>query len=334
MANKLVGIDIGASMIKVVQVEDNKLVSFCVQTLPDHLVQDGNIVSLEAMSEIIREILKKMNVRKGNACISLKGSNVFVRSLTVPQMSEEQLLYNIPYEFKDYINEELKNYTYDYSMISSVEEMEKRNQLVDDELFNTMDVLAAACPIKMVEDIQYLCKKSNLKLVGLMPEICSYINVIRNHKQLDHEYCIVNIGYNSTNVEIFDGDTYKASRKIEIGLNRVDELIAENMNVDIHVAHTYFMNNFEKCQDLDYVNDVYRTMAIDLSRALNFYLFNYRDSKLNDVYICGGGAMIEALMESFKEVLDLNVHYASEILPFVHSDANTLFEAIGLTLEG
>ena len=49
-------------------------------------------------------------------------------------------------------------------------------------------------------------------------------------------------------------------------------------------------------------------------RALNFYQFSNPDSRLEDIWICGGGASIEAMRQSLKESLDVNIHDAGELL--------------------
>ena len=52
----------------------------------------------------------------------------FLRNVTMPEMTAEQLVYNLPYEFRDYITDELKKYVFDYSW-GSGEEMLKGKKL-------------------------------------------------------------------------------------------------------------------------------------------------------------------------------------------------------------
>ncbi len=315
MAKRRLGIDIGANTLKVVLLEENKIMASSIQVLPDHLVKDGNITSLEVLSELIRSICQEMDVKNLDTSIVLSESLSFVRNITMPFMNEEQLIYNIPFEFKDYINDELSDYVFDYAMISDEKEILERQALENNELSNTMDVLVAACSKKIIEDMTYLCKKCNLKLKRIIPYAFSYIQLIRQLKDNHKEYCFIDIGYDSMKLSIYSSDEFKASRRIDVGLKNVDDIISQNKNVDIHIAHTYGMNNFENCLSDDDVMNFFRSMAIEISRALNFYRFNYRDSRLDDVYICGGGSKILPLIQIFKSTLnEYTIHLADELM--------------------
>ena len=49
-------------------------------------------------------------------------------------------------------------------------------------------------------------------------------------------------------------------------------------------------------------------------RALNFYQFSNPESRLEDIYICGGGASIATMRKSLEVNLDVKIHEAGELL--------------------
>ena len=43
---------------------------------------------------------------------------VFIKNVEMPPMSVDQLKYNLPFEFNDYITGERKEYVFDYAVVS------------------------------------------------------------------------------------------------------------------------------------------------------------------------------------------------------------------------
>jgi type IV pilus assembly protein PilM len=126
------------------------------------------------------------------------------------------------------------------------------------------------------------------------------------------------------------------TRVLEFGLKNIDDLIAEQMGVDVHLAHNYFISNYEDCQKQEYCVNAYNNIAVELARALNFYHFSNPDSTLSDVWLCGGGAAIEPLREAIRTNLEnMKLHEAGEL---VHGskgidDWHRYLAAVGITME-
>jgi type IV pilus assembly protein PilM len=134
---------------------------------------------------------------------------------------------------------------------------------------------------------------------------------------------------------MFREDRHMVTRVLELGMNSLDQVIADAYSVDVHLAHTYLLSNYENCQSKEYCMNAYGSITVELMRALNFYRFSNPDSHLEDIWICGGGACIRPLQESISETLDLKIHTAAELLPdgmAVEADY-ALLQAIGITME-
>ena len=322
MASKnIVGIDIGTNLLKMVQIDNAKTKKSISVLLPDQLVKNGRVVSIETMSEIIRTTLKENGISSNKAAVVLHGDQVFVRALSLPKMSEEQALYNIPFEFKDYITQELKDYAFDYTLLSVNE--------------NSIDVLAAACPKALIEDIRLMIRKSGMKLVKLAPGLSAFLALIKKIGEEGHECCFLDIGYESIELHIFEKEHYKVSRRLDIGLKNIDEIVADIFHVDIHLAHTYFLNNYEDCQSHPRVISGFNSISIEINRALNFYRFNNPDSIINDLFVCGGGALVPNLMNIVEATIDLDVHNAKDLLSFDLrcKDEALMVQAIGIAVD-
>ena len=332
MAKSCLGIDIGKDQMKLVLMKGENIVKTASVQMPEGLLKDGRIVSVETTGELIRKTMKENKIRCKEAAVVVSSGICFLRNVTMPEMTAEQLVYNLPYEFRDYITDELKKYVFDYSW-GSGEEMPKGKKLKkaskkkkkeekpeeeENQKRNEMELLAAAAPLEVMEDLRLMTRKAGLKLTFAAPEVSACENLLhyklRNEQDKDKEYGILDLGSTSSRLFIFKGDRHQVTRVIERGMEQVEELLADTFHIDIHLAHTWLLANHEDCIYSEVCQDAFSQISVELMRALNFYQFSNPESRLEDIYICGGGASIVTMRQSLEENLDVKIHEAGELL--------------------
>lgn len=330
MAKSCLGIDIGKDQLKLVLMKGENIVKTASVQMPEGLLKDGRIVSVETTGELIRKTMKENKIRCKESAVVVSSGICFLRNVTMPEMTAEQLVYNLPYEFRDYITDELKKYVFDYSW-GSGEEMPKGKKLKkaskkkeekpeeeENQKRNEMELLAAAAPLEVMEELRLMTRKAGLKLTFAAPEVSACENLLhyklRNEQDKDKEYGILDLGSTSSRLFIFKGDRHQVTRVIERGMEQVEELLADNFHIDIHLAHTWLLANHEDCIHSEVCQDAFSQISVELMRALNFYQFSNPESRLEDIYICGGGASIATMRQSLEENLDVKIHEAGELL--------------------
>ena len=332
MAKSCLGIDIGKDQMKLVLMKGENIVKTASVQMPEGLLKDGRIVSVETTGELIRKTMKENKIRCKEAAVVVSSGICFLRNVTMPEMTAEQLVYNLPYEFRDYITDELKKYVFDYSW-GSGEEMPKGKKLKkaskkkkkeekpeeeENQKRNEMELLAAAAPLEVMEDLRLMARKAGLKLTFAAPEVSACENLLhyklRNEQDKDKEYGILDLGSTSSRLFIFKGDRHQVTRVIERGMEQVEELLADTFHIDIHLARTWLLANHEDCIHSEVCQDAFSQISVELMRALNFYQFSNPESRLEDIYICGGGASIATMRQSLEENLDVKIHEAGELL--------------------
>ena len=332
MAKSCLGIDIGKDQMKLVLMKGENIVKTASVQMPEGLLKDGRIVSVETTGELIRKTMKENKIRCKEAAVVVSSGICFLRNVTMPEMTAEQLVYNLPYEFRDYITDELKKYVFDYSW-GSGEEMPKGKKLKkaskkkkkeekpeeeENQKRNEMELLAAAAPLEVMEELRLMTRKAGLKLTFAAPEVSACENLLhyklRNEQDKDKEYGILDLGSTSSRLFIFKGDRHQVTRVIERGMEQVEELLADTFHTDIHLAHTWLLANHEDCIHSEVCQDAFSQISVELMRALNFYQFSNPESRLEDIYICGGGASIATMRQSLEENLDVKIHEAGELL--------------------
>ena len=333
MSQSYLGLDIGESTVKIAVVKDGRVLRLCAAPLPDNLVRDGRVTSPDALAEELRALLRREKISTKKCALALPPADAYVRRISVPYMTQEQLEVNLPYEFHDYIQKDKDLYFYDYAVVGVREE---------NGASKTLELLAAAALKTAIADYRVMLRKAGLKLSVAVPEYLTYRNLISRYESMHPEghpleYCIVDMGHRAIRVHMYRNGVYETSRTIEYGGASIDALIADAEAVDPHVAADYKLANYAGAQEVPACRDLYNKIAVEILRAVNFYGFNMPESDLRDIYFGGGLAKVSALMDTIRGSLDLKFHPIEELLPAADEDGECVAAvcpaAIGAALE-
>lgn len=347
MGKAYVGIDIGYDRLKLALVKDGRIKKAAIEKMPEHMMRDGKIVSAESMGEFIKDCLRRNRISCDRAALVLPEESMFVKNVRMPGMSVDQLKYNLPYEFADYLTDEVKNYNFDYA-IDSISEVkteddgeenaeEKPKRKLKNKTPKVMELLGAALKTEYLDEIRLMMKKAGLKFCKAAPEIFAYSALIEKASDANKkkDCCIIDLGYHSVRMYMFSNGKYETTRTFETGLSVVAEILAETLDVDKHLAQTYLINNHDNAQNNEKCLESYDRISVEIMRALNFYRFSNPDSSLNDIYLCGGGSEISSLRTAIATTLeDYEVHSGDELLgnASLPEDAANHLLSTGITL--
>lgn len=329
MAKTCLGIDIGKEQMKLVLMKGERIIRTASVPMPDGLMRDGRIVSVESAGEVLRKAMKTNRIHCRDAAVVLPYSVCYLRNLTMPKMTHEQMMYNIPYEFRDYISDELKTYAFDYMQYDKTKPEE--------------EMLAVAVPLEILEDYRLIARKAGLKLRLAAPEVSSceallhyYLN---KHEDMDRdqEYGILDLGSNSSRLMIFKGHRHQVTRTVDQGMERVEELLADQNHIDIHLAHEWLLSNHEDCVNSEVCQEAFTQISVEIMRALNFYQFSNPGSRLETIWVCGSSAAAEAMKERLQENLDVQVldavQFFNSFCAKTKGDTGSMFfQAAGIAL--
>lgn len=310
MAKPMIGFDIGTASLKLAVVTKKGIERLAVETLPENLVRDGTIVSYEAMANFIKDAAQRNRIRGGDCAIVLPVGVSFLRQLLMPIMTVDQLEFNLPYEFRDYVEQSKEAFYYDYAMLSMMEGT--------DDQQGEMEILGAAVPKQAIENYRMMFHRAGFTLQIAAPAECAFSNLLRMYiarQEQAEECCIIDVGHTATRMYFYTGSRFETNRVIDTGAVDFDRAIAEARNIDEHVARSHKETKYEGTFELDEVRDVCEAIAVEVMKAINFYGLNNRNSNLENAYICGGGAYIADLVEAVRRASGLNVQGIDSLLP-------------------
>src|SRR4030067_3631312 len=91
----VIGVDIGSSAIKIVELKDTKkgyqLVNYGIAPIPSEVIVDGAIMDSFAIVEAVNNLLAEKKIQTKDAALSVSGHSVIIKKITLPAMTEEEL---------------------------------------------------------------------------------------------------------------------------------------------------------------------------------------------------------------------------------------------------
>ena len=311
MASKMIGIDIGSNLIKFAVCSNGVVEKTVAERIPEGFIKNGRVAAPGAMSEFLKTVCKERGIRPGPCALILPPEVVLAHRVTMPVMAEKELMLNLPFEFRDFVGNETGKYDYDYSVV---------------EVRDKAMVLYAAAVAKDVAEAYYeVLKKAGFTLKLAMPVEMAWLNLIRKAKNEPKTLCVLDAGHSVTRVSIYSNENYEMGREIEMGGKSVDQAIASFQQIDPYAARTRKEADLDDITSADCCADVYADIAVEVMRIVNFYRSNANNgAELQDIYYCGGSAMLKSLRTAVLKRTNMTLHHISRLVsaaPGVEEDS-------------
>ncbi len=307
MSRSVLGLDFGSSTLKAAVWDGTTVSQMVEEPMPEQLVRGGVITSADAMAAFLKGVLKKHRIRVRRAAVILPASQVFVQVSELPAMTQEQLRLNLPYEFRDFISENRGNYFYDYALIDT-----RKNEAGE---VASMRMVTAAVSKELIRTYDNLCRWAGLKLVTAIPVEMAYANLLRiGQKEPGRDQCIIDCGHRGFRIYFYRGETFETARVGELGGAGIDELLADLLETDVHIAHVRKETNLQGELDSEEVRGRFQDILREVQRAINFYHFSNPDRQLAIGYLCGGSSRLDYIRQQLQDLTQLELHPITDLL--------------------
>ncbi len=313
MSKKIkVGFDLGNNSLKIA-VNKNGRLELHELPFPEHLMEEDNITMPHAFSAFLKKARKELNLPKGPAGLVLPASHAICRLVSMPMMSVEQLLLNLPYEFSDFIHGETHQYYCDYALCQEPDLVQQ-----DEDAPKELTMMAAAVEKQKVQDYVSMFSAGGFSIKRMLPQEMSLIQLVKAYRQIrpdaPREFCFIDLGYQSTRIFVVQDDRIQVTRRIAIGCRDLNGVVADVLNVDRFLADAYKRSNHQGVLEDLRCMEVYEQIAVEALKLVNFYHFTYRQSQLDGVYLIGGGAQLQPLRQTLEQTLNLPALSIDELM--------------------
>ena len=340
----LIGVDISSSSVKMVELAHDgkkgyRLERYAIEILPRDAVADGNIVNLEACAESVRRAWKKLGTSTKQVAIALPSSHVITKKIIVPAgQRDDELEVLVESEANQYIPFALEEVNLDFQIIgpspSSSEDIE---------------VLIAASRREKVEDRVAVAEAAGLK--AMMVDVESYaqlaaFDLIESHlpeANAGRIIALVDVGAHATTLTVLRNRQMLYTREQAFGGNQLTQDIARLFGMSFEEAEAdKRRNNLPENYESELLKPFVENMALEVSRALQFFFTSTQFSAVDHIVLAGGCATLPGADEAVASRTQVNTTVAN---PFARmslservransllTDASSLVVACGLAL--
>src|SRR6185436_1363728 len=121
----LVGLDIGSSSVKAVELAKSKkgyiLTGFAAETLGPDAVVDGAIMDAPGVADSIKRTLTLGKFKPKSVATGVSGHSVIVKRVTLPAATPEEVEASIQFDAEQYIPFEISEVNMDYQVVGAAQ---------------------------------------------------------------------------------------------------------------------------------------------------------------------------------------------------------------------
>ncbi|HLO24965.1 MAG TPA: type IV pilus assembly protein PilM [Geobacteraceae bacterium] len=312
-----VGIDIGSSSVKVVQVKEQKgvytLLSVGILPLPAEAIVDNTLMDSSSIVETIKTLVKDLDISAKDAASSISGNAVIIRKIVLPSMDQEELEEKILWEAEQYIPFDINDVNIDFQILG---------QDAGDP--SRMNVLLVASKKDIVNDYIAVFNETGLKLSVIDVDAFAVQNAFEiNYDVFPEEViALVNIGASIMNLNIVKDGSSIFTRDVQTGGSLYTDEIQKQFGVSSEEAERIKISG--DCPDRlklqEIISRLNETLALEMRRSLDFYNSTASEGKISKVMLSGGAAKTPMLTEAVSQRLGVPVEILNSFQKVKFSD--------------
>ncbi len=306
-SNKVIGLDIGSSSIKVLELDVSgkkaSLVSFAIAPTPANSVIGGEIVDVAAISEAIRSLIAQIKTKRKFVATGIWGTAVVVKRINLPKMDSQLLNEQIRWEAEQYIPFDIQEINLEYHALDTVPENPE-----------TMDLLLVAAKKDLIMNYLEAIETSGVSCGVLDVGSFALANCfLHNYGPTSDTVGIFDIGSGVTNFSVIENGEVVFARDIPVGGSNFTSDIQKNLNVSSQEAEVFKLDlslNRPTPEELKaVVQGTNSSICEELNRSLDFYSTTSNQNKIARIYITGGGSLTFGLKEALSQISQTSVEH-------------------------
>ena len=300
-AKSLIGLDIGSSAVKAVELKTAgrayKVASYGSEPLPPDSIVDGAIIDGAAVADAIRRLFDARSIRTKDVAASLSGNAVIVKKITLPVMTETELAESIYWEAEQYIPFDIQDVNLDYQVLDGGDPAAK----------GTMDVLLVAAKKEKIADYTGVIAQAGRTAVVVDVDAFALQNAYEVNYGIDPGAVVVllNAGASATNINILNGDQSVFTRDVSIGGNAYTEALQRELSLPLDVADQLKRGTAADGMTFDDARPVLRAVSenvmLEIQKTFDFFKATASSDRIDRIVVSGGASRAEGFVDMLKE---------------------------------
>ena len=318
-----VGLDIGASSVKVVELAgkstDLSLTALAAEPLAPDAMVDGQIREHRETAQAIRKLFRRQRLRAMSLTAAVSDYSIICKVIEVPLMAEEELSECIEWHAEEHIPFDIAEVCLDYQILGSTD--------------HSLKVLIVACKRESVVILEEVIKLASQRAAVIDVEALALQNCYTyNYQPADNALvALVDVGASRMIIHIVRGRHFEFTRALAIGSDQYTDHLQKEMGLSFEQAEAVKLGmtpDLEfKSADLDdamaglsklltvdaqfesLLATVLNIFELEIKRTLDLYRWGSpaANTSIQKILISGGGSNLKGLRKFLSEKLELPV---------------------------
>jgi len=310
--NELVGLDIGTSSVKVIQLKRAgkgfELLHLGIAAIPPETIVDGVIMDANAVVSTINQIFAENAIKTKDVAVAVSGHSVIVKKIRMTQMKEEELRESIQWEAEQYIPFAIEDVNIDFQIIGppTAESQE-------------MDIILVAVKKDIINDYQAIISSAGLQVAVVDVDAFALENAYTASYGINPNelVALVNLGAAVMTINILKNGVSAFTRDSVFGGNRYTEAIQKGLALSYDQAEKLKMgqegeaHTFEDAKPM--IAEVNNELAGEIRRSFDFFRSSSQDEPIHKLILSGGSALLPGVLEFLSQNLEIPAEIANPL---------------------
>ena len=316
----LVGVDIGSSAVKAVELkiggkggDEYQLLNIGIESLPPEANVDGAIMDTEAVIDSIQRLFQENKIKTSDVATGVSGNAVIVKKISLPQMSAEELDESITWEAEQYIPFDIQDVRLDY-------------ELLEGGSGGNMDVLLVAVKRDKISEYTSAITQAGKNASIVDVDVFALQNCYEINYGVDpgRVVALLNIGASIMNVNVVKGATSVFNRDIGAGGNQYTDAIQKDLNLSFEQAEA--LKKGEQVEGAapeslhPILQAVSENIAMEIQKTFDFFRATSQEDRIDQIFLSGGTAKIHGLKDLLQDRFGAPVELLNPFLNVRYSE--------------
>jgi len=319
-----IGLDIGSSLVKVVEVDHSGsepvLSKYGIVKLPPEAIVEGEMMDQGLVVEGIQECMATAGISSKSVVTAVSGRAVIVKKVVMDKMNPDDAKEAIFWEAEQHVPFDIDDVCLDFQVLK------------EDVGANQMEILLVAAKKEMVNAHASIVRDAGFEPFIIDVDSFAVQNALEATGQASSENVmgLINIGSDVTNINIIQNGIPYFTRDLSVGSNIFVEAIQRELAVDFEEAEAMLSGEreFENEQRAhEIISSAADEISMGIERSISFLKTAGDAEGLDEVVLSGGGACIPGLRDVLSEKHDTEFKVGDAVGRIARVD--NLFEDAG-----
>lgn len=296
MGGAVLGIDVGNSQIKMVEVikgRPPRILRYAVVPTPRGSVENGVIRDAEALSAAVSEAVSRGGFATRRAVTTLTGQALMLRQLTLPPMPKHELQSAINWQIEQVLQLGREDTLTDFSVMPS-----RRGE--------PSTVMIAAMPREpILRFVDFMGTAGfDVRRVDIEPLAMFRSALLATQSEVRHgTHVVCDFGAGTTNVSIFREGTLQTARVIALGGNQLTRAIMLEHQLDFAEAEAAKIQH-GLTPDSPYFAALLPArdrLFGEINTTVNFFLTENKGITIDSIQVAGGNSLLPGLTRQLEQ---------------------------------